>query len=199
MNGIEKIITHIKAESDAECQAVLDEASKKCEEIQAQYEKTASEESGKLTEKGKQDAAQHIDRLGHVAALEAKKQVLATKQELVSASFERAAVMLTELPKKDYIALLTRLAVSASRTGNEIIVLNESDRARAGSDVCKKANETLKSQGRPAGLRLSEQTREMRGGLVLVSGDIEVNCTIDTLIGQSKNELSLQVASVLFE
>ncbi len=199
MNGIEKIISHIQAESEAECKAIEDEAFKKCEEIRARYEKAASDEYNKITEKGATDAEVHIERLGHVAALEAKKQVLATKQELVSKAFERAAEMLSELPEDDYVALLVRLASEASRSGTEQIVLNENDRARYGGDVLKKVNKTLKAQGRTADLTLSEKTRDMRGGLILTSGDIEVNCTVDTLISQFRNELSSKVATALFE
>ncbi len=199
MNGIEKIISHIKAESDAECQAILDEASKNCEEIRAQYEKSASDEFDKLTDKGTKDAETHIERLGHVAALEAKKQVLATKQELVSQAFEQAANMIAELPENEYIALLVRLATEASRAGTEQVVLNADDRARIGPAVCTQTNESLKAQGRPANLALSDKTRDIRGGLILESGDIEVNCSIDTLIGQYKNELASKVAGVLFD
>ena len=198
MNGIEKIIDHIKAESDAECRTIAKEAEKKSAEIEKQYEKAALEEYGKLTEKGEKDAALHIERLGHVASLEAKKKVLTVKQELVSKSFERAAEQLVSLPEADYIALLTRLAAEASRTGNEEIVLNKNDRERVGAAVCDKANNALKERGKAAGLKLSNQTRSMRGGLILVSGDIEVNCSIDALISQYKNELSSKVAAVLF-
>ena len=198
MNGIAKIISHISAESDGECQAILDEASKKCDEMRAQYEKAASDEYDKITQKGAKDAELHIERLGHVAALEAKKRVLATKQGLVSAAFEQAAQKLAELPEGDMIALLARLSAEASRSGSERIVLNKNDRARLGDAVCTKANETLKAQGRSAKLTLSDKTRDMRGGLILESGDIEVNCSIDTLINQYKNELSSKVAGVLF-
>lgn len=199
MNGIEKIISHIQAESDSECQVILDEASKMCAEIQARYEKTASDEYDKITEKGANNSEIHIERLGHVAALEAKKRLLATKQELISNVFERAAMMLSELPENDYIAMLVRLAAEASRSGKEQIVLNKNDRARLGDTVCRKTNETLKAQSRPANLTLSDKTRDMRGGLILVSGDIEVNCSIGTLLNQYKNELSSKVATVLFD
>lgn len=199
MNGIEKIISHIEAESDAECRAILDEASKKCEELRAQYEKAALDEYNKIISKGAKDAEIHLERLGHIAVLEAKKRVLATKQELLSEAFKRAAARLAGFCEDDYVALLVRLAAEASRTGSEQIVLNANDRARIGNTVCEKANETLKAQGRPAKLELSGNTRDMRGGLILESGDIEANCSIDTLIKQYKNYLSPKAAAVLFD
>lgn len=199
MNGIDKIITHINTEAEEESRAILEEASAKSEEIRASYEKAAREEYEKVMTKGTQDADTLVDRLGHVAALEAKKQALAVKQEMVSLAFEKAAEKLTELPEADYTAFLVRLAVSAARTGLELIVLSQSDKERYGNAVCQSANEALAAAGKAAKLTLSDQTRALRGGLILISGDIEVNCSIDTLMTQYKNELSSKVADVLFK
>lgn len=199
MNGIEKIIAHIDTEAASECRTVLAEAGAKCAEIQAYYEKAASDEYNKIISRGAQDAETFINRLGHVDVLESKKQVLAVKQELVSLAFEQAARQLVELPDKDYIAFLVRLATTASRSGFEQIVLSRTDRDRYGNTVRDQANNNLAAQGKPAQLTLSEEARDMRGGLILVSGDIEVNCSIDTLIAQNKKNLSSEVAEILFD
>jgi V/A-type H+-transporting ATPase subunit E len=200
MNGIQKIIDHIEADAAAKYRAILNEASNKSGEIRAQYEKAASDEYDRITAIGRMDAETNIERLGHVAALEAKKQVLATKQEMVSEAFERAAREIVGLPEGDYVALLARLAAEASRKGDEQVVLNESDLVRrSAAAVVAKANELLRQKGRTAALTLSVEPRDIRGGLILASGDIEVNCSVDTLINQNKNELSPKVAGILFD
>lgn len=48
-------------------------------------------------------------------------------------------------------------------------------------------------------LTLSAETRELAGGLILKQGDIEVNCSVDTLLELSRGELAARVAEVLFE
>ncbi len=199
MNGIDKIITHIKADADAEGQAITDEALKKCDELRVQYEKAAKDESAKILSKGQQDAEVRIDRLGHAAVLESKKQILTAKQEMVSLAFERAVSMLIELPANDYTALLVRLAVSASRTGSEEVILSVGDRTSIGETVCSKANAALAAAGKTHSLKLSELTGNIRGGLILSSGDIEVNCSVDTLVMRLKNEMSAKVAGTLFD
>lgn len=199
MNGIDKIITHIKADADADCKAITDEALKKCDELRAQYEKAAKDEYAKILSKGQQDAEVRIDRLGHAAVLESKKQLLTAKQEMVSLTFECAVRMLTELPENEYVGLLVRLAVSASRTGSEQIILSVGDRASYGETVCIKANEALAAVGKTHALKLSELTGNIRGGLILSSGDIEVNCSADTLVMRLKNEMSSKVAGILFD
>lgn len=198
MNGIEKIIAHIEADTASECQAIAAEASTACDEIKAQYEKAATEQYNSISSQGTADAALHIDRQRHVAVLEGKKQLLVTKQEMVSVTFAHAAQLLTKLPEMDYVSFLVRLATAASRSGTELIVLNKQDMARIGDTVCAMANDALAAEGQKSGLTLSDTPRDIRGGLILISGNIEVNCSIDTLLTQNKNELSSKVANILF-
>ena len=63
----------------------------------------------------------------------------------------------------------------------------------------KAANELIAKRGLDGCLTLSDETRPMTGGLILKQGDIEVNCTVDTLLDLSRSELAARVAEVLFE
>ena len=58
-----------------------------------------------------------------------------------------------------------------------------------------RANEKL-GDGR---LTLSEQTRPIKGGLILSDGDVEVNCTFETLVRLQRGEMDREVAKVLFD
>ncbi|MDR3278478.1 MAG: hypothetical protein LBT12_06865, partial [Oscillospiraceae bacterium] len=116
MNGIQKIIDRIAADSAAECAAIAAEADARREELKAEYSQAEQDTYWKLINTGAKETEQRLERLGSVASLEAKKQVLATKQEMVLAAFDRAAQLLSELPDDKYIPLLSRLAADASRT-----------------------------------------------------------------------------------
>lgn len=199
MNGIEKITDRIRVEAEAECKAIADEANAKCEEIKASYDQQAQEEYWRIIKKGARDAEMHVEHLGSVAQLEAKKQVLATKQDMVTRAFNRAIELISSLPENQYVPFLARLAAEASVTGDEQIIMAAGDRTHYGKQVCIKANELLSSKGKTASLTLSDQTRDIRGGLILSSGNIEVNCSTDKLVLQHKSNLAAQVAEVLFD
>ena len=47
-------------------------------------------------------------------------------------------------------------------------------------------------------LTLSEETRPMKGGFVLVDGDVEVNCAFETLVRLQREKLEKEVDQVLF-
>ena len=90
--------------------------------------------------------------------------------------------------------LLAGLAAEASSTGREEVILSQKDRARYGKQVVTQANERL-GDGH---LTLSVQTRPIRGGLILSDGDVEVNCTFETLVRLLRGEMDRTVVEVLF-
>ena len=90
--------------------------------------------------------------------------------------------------------MLAGLAAKASSTGREEVILSQKDRARYGKQVVTQANERL-GDGH---LTLSVQTRPIRGGLILSDGDVEVNCTFETLVRLLRGEMDRTVVEVLF-
>lgn len=196
MKGTEKIIAHIRSDAEAQCGAILAEAQAKCDAIRADFAAQAAEAYAERIRAGVKSCADEGDSAARLGRMEAKKELLALKQEMISRSFDKAAEMLVSLPEADYAALLAKLAASASVTGGEEIVLNAADRARVGEAVVKAANEKLGDKG---ALTLSEATGAFDGGLILRRGNIEVNCTSSLLVELCRGELSAAVAGVLFE
>ena len=194
MNGIEKITGQIDADVQKEIDELTAQAQAQAAEISAKYEAQAKSDSGAILQKGTQDAAQREERLASVAQLEARKLVLAAKQEMLAKAYDRAMERLTSLPDGEYVGLLAGLAAEASSTGREEVILSQKDRARYGKQVVTQANERL-GDGH---LTLSVQTRPIRGGLILSDGDVEVNCTFETLVRLLRGEMDRTVVEVLF-
>lgn len=228
MNGIEKITEHIEADARAEADEILMKAQAEADGIAAEFDARIAKETEAVLARGKAAAAQREERLASVAALDARKDLLSAKQEMVSQAFDRAMETLSSLPEDAYVNLLAKLAVKAARTGRETVIFSQKDRARVGKAVVIKANEILAKQVAPtmpqelsdtktgaflervvtgasallAGtgmLTLSEKTAPILGGLILADGDVEVNCAFETLVRLIRNDLSGQVARVLFE
>ena len=194
MNGIEKLTQQIAADAQAEIDAILAEAREKADAVSADYAQRAETAANQRLTKGAEAAAQREERLVAMADMERRKTLLAAKQDMVGKAFDRALEQLCSLPDGEYAALLTRLAVSASTSGKEQLILSPRDRSRVGKQVVDAANAAL-----PGGaLTLSEQTRPMAGGLILSDGSVEVNCTFETLIRLQRGAIAGDVANVLF-
>ena len=129
------------------------------------------------------------------AKMQARRDILATKQELIGRAFDLALEKLLELPEKEYVALLADLAVKASSTKKEAVIFSQKDRTRYGKTVVTQANEKLGG----GHLTLSEQTRPIKGGLILQDSQVETNCSFEVLIHLQRNTLSAEVAQVLFK
>ena len=199
MKGIDKITSRIIADAEAECRDVKRESDERCEAVRAENEKRAQDEYWRLVREGVKDTEQRVQRMDRTARLEAKKSVLNMKQEAVSRAFDLAKDKIAELPERDYVAFLAREAAEAAITGQEEVIFCERDRKSVGAKAVKAANELLAAKGMPGLLTLSDATRDMAGGLMLKQGDIEVNCTVDTLLDLTRDELAARVADVLFE
>lgn len=199
MNGIEKITARIKSDAGQEIEAINAQADAQVESIARNYEYLAQQEYFTIRSNGKADARARLDRMASADVLDGRKALLRTKQELLDEAFARALDRLCALPEEEYCALLVKLAVSGCSTGSEELVFSPADRARYGKKVVIAANEALARAGRPAALTLSEQSREMRGGLFIKHGAIENNCAFETIIRLLREQLAGETAKVLFE
>lgn len=204
MNGIEKITGQIDADVQKEIDAALDQARAQAQEIETRYASQAEAQAEAIRRKGEQDAALRQERLVDVARLEARKTLLAAKQDMVGQAFDLALKKLLELPDQEYIALLAKLAVAASRTGHEQVIFSQKDRSRYGKQAVTMANDMLAKKAGPradesAGrLTLAEESRPMAGGLILRDGRVETNCSFEVLIHLQRDALSAEVARALF-
>ena len=198
MNGIEKITARIIAEANAEAAATIAAAQAQAGEIGAANEKKAQEEYQASMRTGKVETEQRIQRLGNTARLEAKKEILALKQELIAAAYAKAKEKILNLPEAEYVAFLAAQAGKASISGDETIVLNETDKAKLGAQVAEAANALVKERGLEPKLTLAETTAAISGGLLLRKGAVEVNCALDSLVDMSRNSLDAEIAAVLF-
>ena len=197
MNGIEKIAARIEADAMAEIAAVEAEAAQRCAEITAEAEAKASEAYAQRMAKGRAEVEQRRERLGAAADMEARKAILAFKQEVVGEAFESAVEAIVDLPRAQYIEFLANQAVKACSSGYEELLFSQRDQAVA-SAAAKRANALLKEMGREGRLTVADEIADIPGGLILRQGSIEVNCAADTLVHLHRSRLAGQVASILF-
>ncbi|MBR0354848.1 MAG: hypothetical protein IJK35_05715 [Oscillospiraceae bacterium] len=199
MKGTEKIIAHIRADAEAQSAEILARAEEQCAAIRADYEEKARERYNERLLAGKKACEDRVDSMDRIARMEAKKGLLALKQEMVSKSFEMAVDRLVNLPEAEYVELLASLAAEAAVTGDEELVLNARDRAAVGEKAVKAANGKLAAAGKRPALKLSPAVGAFAGGLLLRRGSIETNCSAELLVELQRGSLSSELAGLLFD
>lgn len=198
MTGIENITGRIQADAQAEIDKIQADARREAEKISAGYAARADRECAELLARGETSARERGERLVSAAEMESRKMTLGAKQEVLDQAFDLALEKLLSLPQADYVALLAKLAASAAPAGPAQIMLNQTDREKLGSQVVAQANQLLAKAGSSAKLSLSEQTRPIRGGLLVSDGAVEVNCALETLVRLSRSEATGEVSRLLF-
>ena len=186
MNGIDKIIARMEADTQAECADIAAQAAAEAEAILARYRA----EADKLLREG--EARCKVLEGG--SRLACRQRVLAEKQRMLDEAFARAADALLKLPRPEYIDLLASLAAENGQ-GGEALVFSAADRDTVGQAVVDAANG--KKPG--AGFTLAADTRETGGGVVLQRGRMEINCGFAELLRRARQEDSSAVAAVLFD
>ena len=192
MKGTEKIIAHIEADAKAQADVILAEAREKCAAVKAKYDEQAARLYSDKIRDGVKACQDQEDSALRISRMEARKSVLAVKQEMVEKSFDLATKQIVALPDEQYVAFLADLVKKAGPAGDEEIILNAADRARIGEALVKAVN------AGGAKMKLSKETRDLIGGLILRRGSIETNCSVELLVELCRGELSAKLADVLF-
>jgi V/A-type H+-transporting ATPase subunit E len=198
MNGIDKIAKKIALDAKQEADSIMSEAKAQAAEIKKRYAAPAKEEGDRILAAGEERAKEIRRRAVSAAEQDGKQKMLASKQKMIAKAFDVALQKLLDLPQNDYVAFLARLAADASFTGGESIVLSSKDKQACGGMVLERANEFLAKAGKNNNLTLAEEAGDFNGGVLLKSGSVETNCTLDAIMSLSKEDLAPMVAAALF-
>lgn len=192
--SIEKITSKITADAEAQALSIAEDAKAQCDEILANAEKEAAAILEEGEKRGQEEREKRIQRRKAVADIDSRKLVLETKQQLIMACFEKAEENLRAMTGEQYIAFLVNAVANTGETSGEV-VLSAADRTQIGGQLIDALKEKL-----PAGdFSLAEETREAGGGLFLKKGQVYLNCTISAFLEEARQQLTADVARVLFQ
>ncbi len=198
MIGIDKITARIEAEAAADAARIEEDARAQSETIRAEGETKAQERYWEKVREGVKAAEDRAQRLSKAANMEARKSILSSKQEIVENVFRLAEEKLRALSGDAYVDFLAGQAARAAANGRGQIVLTAQDKKTCGSKVLSRANARLAAEGKNACLTISDEEGGFSGGLILRDGDISVNCTIEALMAQAREDMAAEAAAELF-
>ena len=197
--GIEQIVTKI-----------IDEARDKAAEIRTDFDERADVLERKWAEECELRKKEHTasvaeavrkerERMITTEKLESRKRLLAVRRGLVDEAFAKAHKAFLDLPDEKYRPLLARLIAGASEAGTETVILSKRDRKSLGKQVVTEANELLKEDGKEASLTLADEEGTFDAGAILCHERVEIRRTLDELLGEIRERVEGQVASILFK
>lgn len=190
MTGLEKIIEHIRQDSDVAAGKIISDTQKEVDEALAVAKKECDELERKLNEKNSAAVALAKNRAESAAALAKRKKLLAARQEIINETLETARKSLLGLPAGEYFDTLTKMLRKYALPEAGEVVFNKNDRDRLPADF-KAVLEEKK-------LKVADESAAIDGGFVLKYGEIEENCSFEALFAAEKEDLQDKIRDLLF-
>ncbi|MBQ2968161.1 MAG: V-type ATP synthase subunit E [Clostridia bacterium] len=187
-----RIITdRIAADAQEKAKEILKQADAKYTEILAEYKARAQADGEKTCEQARKDSEILTTSAISGAAKEKAQAILAEKNRLITETLLKAEETVYNMQDAEYMALMEKLLAKHKNDAQKgEIVFNAKDKARL-SDGMKTAMEK-------AGLTLSADTADIRGGFILKYGMIEENCAVEALFREHHEMLVDIVCHELF-
>ena len=221
MRGLSKITDKILGEAKAESAKRLADADAECARIYAEYKQKAENQAAEAEARTKSDATEIILRTRAGEQTVRKNIIFKAQGEMIDRAFVSAKDELCGLPDDQRLELVLDLMVSAlsaefeaEQSRTEIygadddcaervyeIMLNQRDRERIGGVLIENFKRRIvgKSLGdMPTRVFLSDSTANIEGGLIIKVGDVEINCSVESMISRLRPALEARVAKILF-
>ena len=221
MTGLEKIISRILSDAQAQAQAILDEATEKSLEVRAQNLTQVQQAQDRLIAQAEKEGEALVIRAKSSAAMTRRNIELAAKSEMIERAFDRAMQEIYEMDRAQYAELLLALlckTLNAQREserdsmrlyGENIapeyyeLMLNARDSGDVAAYVMSGVRTAAVSGKIPADMsikvRLCPTPVDIDGGLVLRCGDIETNCSFAMMLAAVRPALEPRIQQILYK
>lgn len=195
MTGIDQITGKILEDAKSEAAIVLENTKQEIAERREALLREIEQKKSQDLAGAKTAADDRYERLLSSAELEAKKELLAAKREVLGEVFLKAKEKLSSLEKENYLGLLKELVLSAVVSGDEEILLSEKDKKAVGEELVLAVNKELGEKGKVV---LSKETTRASGGVVVSGKETSINNTFDALLKSLEEKLVPELARELF-
>ena len=190
MSGLEKILEHIKSEATSTADEMLRAAKAEAEKIVDTEKKEAAFRADQIKRQSELDVTATRNRIQSAGDLKEKRMILEAKQKEIDDVFTATMEYLSNLDDAGYFAIIDKMIPRYADGIEGTIRFNAKDLARVPESTKKVIKENL--------LSISDQPSQIDGGFILVYKDIEENCSFDSLISASREDLQDKIGQILF-
>lgn len=196
MSGLDKIIADIGESAQNQYNDIIAAAEKEADALLKSEKTVADSDAESYVNRAKEriKTAENAEEASNEMLL--RQGILKAKLSIIDETREKAVNEILVLDEKEYFAALKKVILgNYLKASSGLLRLNEADRKRLPADFLSTLNKEL-SNG--ASLKLDEKTANIRGGCILVYGDIEENCSFDAIAASLKDTLRDETYKILF-
>jgi V/A-type H+-transporting ATPase subunit E len=196
--ALEGILEKIAKISDEKIAAAKEQGLLKRREILSDAELRAKQLGERILKEANEKVELEKRRSSVSAQLEYRREILREKQRLVQSCFQNALDELLNLPTDEYRALMRKMLLNQVAAGDEQVFISPQDEKRIDQKFLDGVNGELSKAGRIGRLKLGGGLPNLRGGFVLRTEEVEIDCSFKVLLEHLKDDLQSEVAGILF-
>lgn len=193
MGGLEKIIESIIGEAEVKADEIISDAKKTVDEIYAESEQNKEkiiEESTILT----QEECMKISKKTEAEAeAEARRIILSAKRNAIEEILKQIKEKIKNAPSKEYFDLLVKLAKANREEMAGEMFFGKKDLEILPKDFSEKINEGLQN----GSITIADKPLDIDGGFIIKYGKVDINCSIESIFEDKKNELSDIITEII--
>ena len=197
---LDKLLQRILDDAEAQASRREQEAARQRDLILDDARAEAEALAERAVEDAKRRATAILQRARASGELEARKLLLATKQNMIRQAVDTAVRTLAELPDEDYRRLLETMLLRAASDlggGGIEVIVSKDDRERVTQAFLDSVGHHEDLAGRVS-FQLAAESRQTGGGFVLRKGRIESNATFPALARARREDLEALAGELLF-
>lgn len=196
MIGLNKILNSIEEEAEENARQTILKAQTEAKKILDEARLKATQKSFEIVSNADIKAKEIVNRAKSLAELERKNTLLKTRYKLINETILNVKNQVLGLNDADYFALMLSLCEKHVLSKKGVMIFSEKDLKRLPRGFKTAVSRIAKNVG--GDLKVSDITRDICGGFILSYGDIEENCSIDSLINENRDALEDKLNSLFF-
>jgi len=180
-------------------------------DIRDEYQSKAEYIKRKIMSDTKKECDEILARARSEAEFKKRNIILSTKVEIIEDALEGARQKIINMSDETYLAFCVKLLsktisdyenwVKESETvydenigeSKYVLKLNARDKSRIGKSLCDEAKRLTNKE-----VSLCDRDYDIDGGFIFAAGNIEINCTVKSLIDSKKDVLFGRLNKLLF-
>ena len=190
MTGLDKMISQILEEAQSLAKEKEAKAAQEADAIRAEAEQETKKQTEAIMKKAEQDVKDNQARLKSADEQKRRTALLAAKQEIIAEVIESA------YQKFCSMETIRKMIGTYVLPQEGKILFSEKDLARMPESFPVELARIADERG--GKLTVSQETRSMEGGFVLLYNGIEENCSFRAIFDAKRDELQDRVHKVLF-
>ncbi len=198
MDNLDRLKSVILQEARERAAATIAEAKTRGERILQEARARGEKSVGEAEVRAAQAAAESERRAEVGRSLNKRNATLKAKGDMVDALISEIPEGIRALGSERYLQVIRKMMLETAPVGQVDVVVAASDKAHISDAFLSSIAAELGRQGKAVSFRLAGYDESIKGGFLLRTQTLEVDCSLDALVAMSEDELAPLVAEALF-